>query len=198
MIARFIAFHLFIIVLIIMITSRSLFVIGGPVSFGNSRTSEQKQMAPLITSEKDKHRRHMRHTIKIATTTPATTTPTAGGDGADSAIVLRKALLHPSAGPIGRRYSSECFFTPVNCHHFVRRTVFVPKTVGAAGSSSGGNGNINLPRRRHVGTIGSRRSSSSNNGINSRSSSIRRRRTRSKATTISAQRRSADHFACCC
>ncbi|KAL3125530.1 hypothetical protein niasHT_004495 [Heterodera trifolii] len=197
MIARFIAFHLFIIVLIIMITSRSLFVIGGPVSFGNSRTSEQKQMAPLITSEKDKHRRHMRHTIKIATTTPATTTPIAGGDGADSAIVLRKALLHPSSGPIGRRYSSECFFTPVNCHHFVRRTVFVPKTVGAAGGSSSG-GNINLPRRRHVGTIGSRRSSSSsNNGMNSRSS-IRRRRTRSKTTTISAQRHSADHFSCCC
>ncbi|KAL3119752.1 hypothetical protein niasHT_006010 [Heterodera trifolii] len=176
MIARFTVFHLFIIVLIIMST-RSLLVISGPVSFGNSRTSEQKQMAPLITSEKHKHRRHMRHTIKIATTTSATTATTAGGDGADSAIVLRKALLHPSAGPIGRRYSSECFFTPVNCHHFVRRTVFVPKTVGAAGSSS--RGKIILPRRRHVGTIESRRSSSSsNNGMNSRSS-IRRRRTRS-------------------
>ncbi|KAL3081646.1 hypothetical protein niasHT_033057 [Heterodera trifolii] len=176
MVARFTVFHLLVILIIMSI--RSLLVIGDSVSFGNSRIPKQKQMAPPIASEKHKHRRHMRHTIKIATTTPATTATTAaGGDGAVSAIVLRKALLHPSAGPVGRRYSSECFFTPVNCHHFVRRTVFVPRTLGA---TSGGSGdNINLPRRRLVGTIESRRSSSSNNGMKTRSSS-RWRRTRTK------------------
>uniref|UniRef100_A0A914I6A3 Secreted protein n=1 Tax=Globodera rostochiensis TaxID=31243 RepID=A0A914I6A3_GLORO len=59
------------------------------------------------------------------------------GIGTLSAGKLNAVFFNRSTNPIApqarnaassrRRYNAECFFTPVNCHQFVRRTVFVTR-----------------------------------------------------------------------